>query len=129
MRDIVVLAEDTTQVAAAEEDRTGAVVACDAGLFAKVRADDVYFYIGADEAVAGFLVAVHGAEARTKVAVAEVGVGEGTFAGGIDGGEKVVAGDVVVQEEGWGEMEGAAWDTAVVALGLRKAGERVEYRR
>jgi hypothetical protein len=53
------------------------------------------------------LIPVNAAEARAKVAVAEVGVGKGTFTRGVDGGEEVVAGDVVVEEKWWGEMEGA----------------------
>jgi hypothetical protein len=76
VRDVVVLAKDAAQVAAAEEDAAGAIVACDAGFFAKVRADDVYFDGGGpDEAVAGLLVAIDTAETRAEVAVAEVGVG------------------------------------------------------
>ena len=118
MRDVVVLAEDAAQVAAAEENTAGPIVTLDAGLFAKVRADDVYFDGGcADEAVAGRLVAVDGAEARAEVAVAEVGVGEGAFAGGIDGREQVVTGDVVVEEEWWGEVEGTVWKVAAMPLG------------
>ena len=91
-------------------------MACDAGFFAKVRADDVHFYIGADEAVAGLLVAIDGAEAWAEIAIAQVGVGEGAFARGIDGRKKVVAGDVVVKEKGWGEMERTTWDKAAVTL-------------
>ena len=109
MRDVVVLTKDTAQVAAAEEHRARAVVACDTGFFTKVWADDVYFDIGADEAVASLLIAVDGAKARAEIAVAEVGVGEGAFARGIDGGEEVVARDVVVEEEGWSEMKWTAW--------------------
>jgi hypothetical protein len=103
----MVLTEDAAQVTAAEEDTARAVVSCDAGFFAKVRADDVYFDgRGANETVAGLLVAINAAKARTQVAVAEVGVGERALARGIDGGDEVIAGDVVVKEEGWSEMEG-----------------------
>ena len=110
VRDVVVLTEDATQVAAAEENAAGAIVACDARLFAKVRSDDIYLHIGTNEAVASFLVAIDGAETRAEVAVAQVGVGEGAFAGGVDGGEEVVAGDVIVKEEWWCKVE--------VAVGL-----------
>jgi hypothetical protein len=107
MRDVMVLAKDAAQVAATEEDAARAIVACDAGFFAKVGADDVHFHCGgADEAVARLLVTIDPAEARAEVAVAEVGVGKRAFPGGINGGDEVVAGDVVVQEERWGEMEG-----------------------
>jgi hypothetical protein len=104
----MVLAKDAAQVAAAEEDTTRAIVSCDARLFAKVRANDVYFDGGgADEAVAGLLIAIDATETRAEVAIAEVCVGEGTLARGVDGGEEVVARDVVVEEEGWCQMEGA----------------------
>jgi hypothetical protein len=41
MRDVVVLAKDTAQIAHAEEDGAAAVVALDARLLAKVRGDDI----------------------------------------------------------------------------------------
>ena len=103
----MVLAEDAAQVAAAEENTARAVVSCDARFFAKVRANDVYFGGGgANEAVAGLLIAIDATETRAEVAIAEVCVGEGTLARGVDGGEEVVAGNIVVEEEGWGQMKG-----------------------
>ena len=127
MRDIVVLAKDAAQVAAAEEDGAGAVVACDAGLFAKVRADDVHFHIGADEAVAGLLEAIDGAEAWAEIAVAQVGVGEGAFAGGVNGREEVVTRNVVVEKEGRCEMEGPGWDAVAwdKAMAMCRCEERM----
>jgi hypothetical protein len=105
----MVLTKDTTQVAAAEKDAARAVVARDAGFFAKVRADDIDLSgLRTNETVPGLLVPVNATEARAKVAVAEVGVGKGTFTRGVDGGEEMVPGDVVVEEKWWGEMEGAA---------------------
>jgi hypothetical protein len=52
--------------------------------------------------MAGLLIAVDTTEAGAEVTIAEVGIGEGTLARGVDGGEEVVAGDVVVEEKGWG---------------------------
>ena len=99
----MVLAKDAAQVAAAEEDTTRAVMSCDARLFAKVRANDVYFDGGGtDKAMSGLLITVDTAEAGAQVTIAEVGIGEGTLARGVDGGEEVVAGDVVVEEKWWG---------------------------
>jgi hypothetical protein len=101
--DIMVLAKDAAQVAAAKEDATRAVMSCDARLFAKVRANDVHFDGGGtDKAMTGLLIAVDTTEAGAEVTIAEVGIGEGTLARGVDGGEEVVAGDVVVKEKGWG---------------------------
>jgi hypothetical protein len=105
----MVLTKDTTQVAAAEKDAAGAVVARDAGFFAEVRTDDIDLSgLRTNETVPSLLIPVNAAEARAKVAVAEVGVGKGTFTRGVDGGEEMVPGDVVVEEKWWGEMEGAA---------------------
>ena len=105
----MVLTKDTTQVTAAEKDAAGAVVARDAGFFAKVWTDDIDLNgLRTNKAMPSLLIPVNAAEARAKVAVAEVGVGKGTFTRGVDGGEEMVAGDVVVEEKWWGEMEGAA---------------------
>ena len=105
----MVLAKDTTQVAAAEKDAAGAVVARDAGFFAKVRTDDIDLSgLRTYKTMPSLLIPVNAAEARAKVAVAEVGVGKGAFTRGVDGGEEMVAGDVVVEEKWWGKMEGAA---------------------
>lgn len=105
----MVLTKDTTQVAAAEKDAAGAVVARDAGFFAEVRTDDIDLSgLRTNETMPSLLIPVNAAEARAKVAVAKVGVGKGAFTRGVDGGEEMVAGDVVVEEKWWGEMEGAA---------------------
>ena len=95
---------------------------CDAGLFAKVRADDIYCNVGADEAVTCLFIAVDGAEAWAEVTIPQMGVGEGAFAGGFNRGKEEVAGNVVVEEKGWSEMERPNWDEAAVALGGCKAG-------
>ena len=83
MRDIMVLAKDTSQIAAGEEDSAGSVMALDAGFFAEVRGDcaDADGVAG-DEAGAGAREAVYGAATRAEVAVAEVRVGGGAFEGG-----------------------------------------------
>jgi hypothetical protein len=105
----MVLTKDTAQVAAAEKDAAGAVVARDAGFLAEVRTDDIDLgRLRTNKAMPSLLIPVNAAEARAKVAVAEVGVGQGTFTSGLDRGEKMVAGDVVVEEKWRGEMEGAA---------------------
>lgn len=108
MRDIVVLAEDTAQITAGEKHAATAIVALQTGLFAEVRGDGVDEDVAADETVAGGFEAVDGAQARAEVAVAEVRVGEGSLAGGVSGGQEVVAGCVVVEEEGRGEVKGSA---------------------
>lgn len=120
----MVLTKDTTQVAAAEKDAAGAVVARDAGFFAEVRTDDIDLSgLRTNETMPSLLIPVNAAEARTKVAVAKVGVGKGAFTRGVDGGEEMVAGDVVVEEKWWGEMEGAA----ILDSG-RRANSRMERR-
>ena len=120
----MVLAKDTTQVAAAEKDAAGAVVARDAGFFAKVRTDDIDLSgLCTYKTMPSLLIPVNATEARAKVAVAEVGVGKGTFTRGVDGGEEMVAGDVVVEEKWWGEMEGAA-----TLDSWRRANSRMECR-
>ena len=58
-------------------------MALEAGFFAEVRGYSVDEDVGADEAMAGCFVAVHAAQAGAEVAVGEVGVREGAFAGGI----------------------------------------------
>lgn len=92
----MVLAEDAAQVAPAEEDAAGAIVALETGFFAKVRGDSVDEDIGSDQTVAGGFEAVDAAETGAEVAVGEVRVGEGPLAGCIGGGEKLVAGGVGV---------------------------------
>ena len=62
--------------------------------------------------------AVYAAEAGAQVAVREVGVGEGAFAGGGGGGEKGVAGSVGFQEEGWGEVEGSTCQGMLLGCGF-----------
>ena len=84
-------------------------MARDAGFFAKVRTDDIDLSsLRTNKAMPSLLIPVNAAEARAKVAVAEVGIGKGAFTRGVDGGEEMVAGDVVVEEKWWGKMEGAA---------------------
>ena len=75
MRDIVVLAKDTPQVTAGEEDAAAPVVALEARLFAKMRRDGVDDDIGADQAGSALFEAVYAAEARAEIAVAEMSVG------------------------------------------------------
>jgi len=109
VRNIVVLAKHASQVATREEDAAAAVVALQARLLAKVRRDGVDGYVGGgDQACARRFVAVHAAKARAEVAVAEVGVGGTALEGCVAGREGEVAGGVVVEEEGWGEVEMAA---------------------
>lgn len=106
--DVVVLAEDAAQVAAAEEDGAAAVVALQARLLAEVRGDGVHLdRLGADQADAGCFPPVDVAFARAEVAFGEVGVGGGALLGGAALVEEEVARDVVVEEEGRGEVEAA----------------------
>lgn len=106
MRYIPVLAKHAAEIAAGEEYGARAVVALDTGFFAEVRSECVYGAGGGgDKAPACFFVAVCGAEAWAEVAVLEVVVGEGEFAGDVVGGEGEVAGGVVIEEERWGEVE------------------------
>ena len=105
VRNIMVLAEDAAQVTAAEEDATRPVMSLDAGLFAKVRRDSIDLHIRADEAGSSFLEAVHAAEARAEVAFSEVCIGFRALSGGVDGGEEVVAGNVVIEQVRSGEVE------------------------
>src|ERR1700735_67601 len=113
----MVLTKDTTQVTAAEKDAAGAVVARDAGFFAEVWTDDIDLNgLRTNKAMPSLLIPVNAAEARAKVAVAEVGVGKGAFTRGVDGGEEMIAGGVVVEEKWWGKMEEAA---AALDSGLR----------
>lgn len=79
VRDVMVLAEGAAQVAHGEEDGSRAVMSLDAWLLAKVRRDNVDHDIGPDQTDAGLLIAVHAAEPRTEVAVAQVGVGPRPF--------------------------------------------------
>lgn len=80
-------------------------MALQTGLFAKVRSYGIGFYsLGPDQAYAGRFVPVYAAEAGAEVAVAEVGVGGGAFARGIGRGDLLIAGTVVVEEEGRREM-------------------------
>ena len=106
MRNVVVLAEDAAEVTAGEEDSTGATVPLDIGFLAIMRGDGVDLGgRGVNEAVAGFLIAVHAAEARVEVTVEEVGVGCGAFSRCRERGEVLVAGGVVIEEDGWCEVE------------------------
>ena len=76
MRNVVVLAEDATEVAPGEEDRPGAIVPLYAGFFAEMRSYDVDFGgLRANEADARLFVAVHIAATGAEVAVSEVSVG------------------------------------------------------
>lgn len=96
VRNIVVLAEDAAEIAAGEEDAAAAIVALDARLFAEMRRDGVHDDVGPDQAGSRPFEPVDTAEARAKVAVPEVRVRMRSLFGGIDGGEELVAGKVVV---------------------------------
>ena len=97
MRDGVVLAEHTSQIAPGEEDGPGPVVSLDKGLFAEMGGDGVDFDgLGTDETDACFLVAVYAAQARAEVAVPEMGVGCGALFGEGERGEELVPGGVGV---------------------------------
>ena len=106
MRDVVVLAEDAAEVASGKEDGARAVVALDAGFLAKVGGYDIDLgCLGADEADAGSFPAVDAAASRAEVAIAQVGIGLRPLLGDFDRGEEMIAGDVVIEEERWCEME------------------------
>lgn len=110
MADIMVLAEHTAEVAAAEEDGSRAMVALNTRLLAKVRGNGADAHsVALDETGASALEAIHTTTTGAEIAVREVSVGGGAFAGGVWGGQRLVAGDVrIVEKEGWGQMEEAA---------------------
>ena len=106
MRDVVVLAEDAAEVASGKEDGARAVVALDAGFLAKVGGYDIDLGgLGADEADTGPFPAVDAAASGAEVAIAQVGIGLGPLLGRVDGREGIIAGDVVIEEEWWCEVE------------------------
>ena len=119
---VMILTEDTAQVAAREEDGSAAVVTSDAGLFAKMRADDIDLDIRSDQAVACLLVPIDRATARAEVAVPEVCIGQGALLRGLDRREELIAWEVVLEQEGRSEVEGTA--TNADRLG-REATRRV----
>jgi hypothetical protein len=62
MRDVMVLAEHTSQITHAKEHRPAAMVTLDAWLLAKMRRDHINLdRLGADQTHAGFFVAVDAA--------------------------------------------------------------------
>ena len=70
MGNVMVLAEDASQIATREEYATAPVMTLYAGLFTKMRADHIHFDLfGAYEAIAGLLVPIDAAKTWTKIAV------------------------------------------------------------
>ena len=94
-----------------------------AGFFAAMRGDGIHFCgFGADQTHPCLVEAVYAASARTEVAVLQVGVGQGALFGGVDGGEELVAGDVVVEEVGGGDAEVAIWGISICTFGRGSEG-------
>lgn len=71
----------------------------------EVRRNYVDLDIGSDETHAGRLISVDAAKPGAEVAVPQVRVRLGALLGSIDGAEKLVAGYVVVQQEGRCEVK------------------------
>lgn len=82
MCDIVVLAEHTAQVAAAEEHRSGAIVTLYARFLAEMWSNRRDFdRLSRDETVSGGFEAVDARETGTKIAIFEMGVGKISLSG------------------------------------------------
>lgn len=93
----MILAKHTAQIAPGEKYRAAPVETLDAGLLAAMRRDNIHFCgFGADQTHACFLEAVDSAAAGAEVAVRQMGIGAGAFLRRVDGGEQLVARDVVV---------------------------------
>ena len=73
-------------------------------LLTEVRRNCVDNDVGADEAGAAPLEAIYIAEAWAEIAGAKVSVGFAALARGLNWCEELVAGDIVVQKEGRGEV-------------------------
>lgn len=99
MRNVMVLTEDASQIATRKEHGAGPVISLDAGFFASMGRDCVDFDGGStDQTDTGSLVAVYVAEARAKVALAQVSVSRGALLGGLYRSKELVAGHVVVEK-------------------------------
>lgn len=70
MCNVVVLAEDASEVAAGEEDAAASIVALKTRLFTKMRRHRVHDYIGSYQAGPSSLESVDSAKSRAEVAVA-----------------------------------------------------------
>lgn len=100
MGNVMVLAEDASQVATREENAAASVMTLYAGLLAEVRADDVHFdRFGAYEAVASPLIAIHSTTTRTKIAMVQMSISQGLFAGGFHRGQQLIPRNVVIEKE------------------------------
>ena len=104
MSDIPVLTEHAAEVTPGEKHGPAAVHALDARLLAEMRRDRRHpDRVRGDHAVARPLVAVHPAQPRAQVAVAQVRVRRGPLLRGDDRGHGGVAREVggVIEEERW----------------------------
>lgn len=70
-----------------------------------MRRNHVDLDIGSDETHAGRLISVDAAKPGAEVAVPQVRVRLGALLGSIDGAEELVAGYIVVQQEGRREVK------------------------
>lgn len=70
----MVLTENASQVAAGEENRAGAVMALETGLFAEMRSDCVHDDIGPYQTMSSLFKPVHRAQTRTEIAVRQVSI-------------------------------------------------------
>lgn len=119
----MILTKHTPHITAGEKHTPRTMKPLDAGFLAAMRGDGIHFCgLGADQAHSRLLEAVYAAAARTEVAVLQVGVGQGPLFRGVDGGEELVAGDVVVEEVGGGDAEVAFWGISICTFGWGSEG-------
>lgn len=110
----MILTKHAPHITSGEKHTPRAMKPLDAGFFAAMRGDGIHFGgLGADQAHSCLVEAVYAAAARAQVAVLQVGIGQGALFGGIDGGEELVAGNVVVEEVGGGDAEVAFWGISI----------------
>ena len=108
MRNIMVLTEDTSQIASAKEDRAGSVVSLKTRLFSEVGSYRTNFHrLGSDQAMTRRFISIDVAQARAQIALPKMRICCCPLLCGVDGRDQVVARYVVIQEERRGKVKGA----------------------
>lgn len=98
MRNIVILTKDASQITAGEKNAPAAVMALKTRFFAEMRRDGVDDDIGADETCSSLLEAVDAAKTGTEVAIGQMRIRLRPLLGFLDGCEKLVLWQVIVQQ-------------------------------
>ena len=102
----MILTKHTPQIAPREEHRSTPMIPLYTRLLTPMRRNDIHLgRFRSDQTHARCLEAIHTAFPWTEIAIGEMSVRARPFLRRVDGGQKLVAGDVLVQEEGGGDAD------------------------